>query len=306
MRRSTITIDDDPRGQLDEVAAEFDLVRPRLFGIAYRILSSVSEAEDIVQEAWLRWQGTDRTVVVTPIAFLSTVTTRLAINVAQSSRARRETYIGPWLPEPVDTSQDPALGAERSEAIELAVLVILERLAPKERAAYVLREAFDYPYQLIAEILQLTESNARQLVTRARRHIVDGRREPVSARDHERMLSAFVAAARLGDVTALENILAEDVVSYSDGGGVARTAARIPVAGRERVAQFVAAFAQHFWESTTLLRIEANGKPAMLIVRDHLTVAMTVSTAGIDQILWVMNPEKLESIARAAVREDLG
>jgi RNA polymerase sigma-70 factor (ECF subfamily) len=285
---------------LEQAAREFALVRPRLFGIAYRILSSVAEAQDIVQEAWIRWQATDRSSVLTPLAFLTTITTRLAINVAQSARARRETYIGPWLPEPVDTSDDPTLGAERNAAVELAVLMLLERLAPKERAAYVLREAFDYPYALIAETLQIAPASARQLVTRARKHIVDSRREQVSAAEHQRLLQAFLAAAQRGELGALEGVLAEDVISYSDGGGIARLAARIPVAGRARVAQFVASFSSHFWVGTTLVPIEANGQPAVLIVRDETTVAMltiTASAAGIDQIMWVMNPQKLETIS---------
>jgi RNA polymerase sigma-70 factor (ECF subfamily) len=135
------------------------------------MLGSAAEAEDIVQDAWLRWQGTDRSVVVDPPAFLSTTTTRLAITFAQSARSRRETYIGPWLPEPIDTSGDPRLGAERGEALEFAVLLLLEKLSPTERAAYILREAFDYSYDQIAHTIRSTEANARQLVTRARKHI---------------------------------------------------------------------------------------------------------------------------------------
>ncbi|MGO2740539.1 MAG: sigma-70 family RNA polymerase sigma factor, partial [Cellulosimicrobium funkei] len=156
----------------DEGALDaFLSVRSRLFGIAYRMLGSATEAEDVVQEAWVRWQGTDRSVVRNPAAFLTTTVTRLAINAATSARARRETYVGPWLPEPVDTSDDPALGAERAEALEIATLVLLERLAPVERAVYVLREAFDYPYRRVAEILGLTEANARQLARRARERL---------------------------------------------------------------------------------------------------------------------------------------
>ena len=158
----------------DDGLSVFTRVRPRLFGIAYRMLGSAVEAEDIVQDVWLRWQTTDRSVVQDPPAFLATATTRLAINVFQSARSRRESYVGPWLPEPVDTSADPGLGAERVQALGLAVLVLLEKLSPAERAAYILREAFDYPYQQIADILQLSEANTRQLVTRARKHISMG------------------------------------------------------------------------------------------------------------------------------------
>ena len=165
---------------LDDALSEFVSVRPRLFGIAYRILASVAEAEDIVQDVWLRWQTTDRSVILDTPAFLATMTTRLAINLAQSARSRHETYIGTCLPEPVDTSNDPHLGAERGEALEFAVLLLLEKLSPTERAAYVLREAFDYSYQAIADVLKLTEANIRQLVSRARKHISDVRRATVA------------------------------------------------------------------------------------------------------------------------------
>ncbi|HEX4461709.1 MAG TPA: sigma factor, partial [Polyangia bacterium] len=137
-------------------------MRPRLFGIAYRMRGSAAEAEDILQDVWIRWQSTDRSVVRDPPAFLATTTTRLCINLAKSARSRLETYVGEWLPEPVDTASDPTLGAERAEALELAVLLLLEKLPPTERAAYVLREAFDYAYSDIADILQIEEANARQ------------------------------------------------------------------------------------------------------------------------------------------------
>jgi RNA polymerase sigma-70 factor (ECF subfamily) len=136
-------------GEHDDALSAFAEVRPRLFGIAYRMLGSAAEAEDIVQDVWLRWQSANRSVVENPRAFLTTTTTRLCINVAQSAQARRETYVGTWLPEPVDTSMDPGLGAERDEALKLAVLVLLEKLSPTERAAYILREAFDYSYSQI-------------------------------------------------------------------------------------------------------------------------------------------------------------
>jgi RNA polymerase sigma-70 factor (ECF subfamily) len=259
------------------------------------MLGSAAEAEDVVQEAWLRWQGTDRSVVLDPPAFLATVTTRLAINVAQSARSRHETYVGPWLPEPVDTSADPTLGAERGEALELAVLLLLEKLTPTERAAYVLREAFDYSHREVAEILQTSEANARQLVTRARKHIADERRATVSPDEQRRLLTAFVAAAQKGHLAALENLFASDVVSYADGGGVVRAAGR-PIGGRERVAKFMVAIAQRFWTGATVQWIEANGQSSILVSRDGAAVAiMTVdaSAEGIDRLLWVMNPNKL-------------
>jgi RNA polymerase sigma-70 factor (TIGR02957 family) len=287
----------------DDSLAEFLKVRPRLFGIAYRMLGSAAEAEDIVQDVWLRWQTADRSVVLDPPAFLATTATRLAINLAQSARSRHETYIGPWLPEPVDTSTDPQLGAERGEALHFAVLLLLEKLSPTERAAYVLREAFDYPYRQIADILQLEEANTRQLVTRARQHIAGGRRAPVSSTEQRRLLETFIAAAQKGDLAALEGLFASDVVSYSDGGGVVR-AARTPVAGRERVAKFIAAFASHFWTGVTLTWIQTNGQSAVLISRDGAPVTVATidaSAEGIDQILWMMRPSKLTAIASYAV-----
>src|SRR5918995_5909036 len=196
---------------VDDALAAFVNVRRRLFGIAYRILASAAEAEDIVQDVWLRWQTTDRTVILDVPAFLATMTTRLAINLAQSARSRHETYIGTWLPEPVDTRDDPHLGAERGEALEFAVLLLLEKLSPTERAAYVLREAFDYSYQGIADVLKLTEANIRQLVSRARKHITDGRRATVSAGEQRRLLVAFIDAAQKGDTAALEGLFAADM-----------------------------------------------------------------------------------------------
>ena len=230
----------------DDGLSAFLSVRRRLYGIAYRMLRSTTEAEDLVQDVWMRWQTTDRTAVRDAAAFLVTTTTRLAINVLQSARARRETYIGPWLPEPVDTSSDPGLGAERNEALQFAVMVLLEKLTPKERAAYILREAFDYTYRDIAQMLRLEEACARQLVTRARQHIGQGRRASVSADEQKRLLAAFISAAQRSDATALEGLFAADIVSTSDGGGFVR-AARIPVAGRQRVAKFIAAVAEHSW-----------------------------------------------------------
>jgi RNA polymerase sigma-70 factor (ECF subfamily) len=192
---------------VDEAAATFAELRPRLFGIAYRMLGSVADAEDVVQDVWIRWREYDRSAVRDPAAFLATATTRLAINELQSARVRREAYVGPWLPEPIDTGDDPELAAERDEALEFAVLLLLERLSPTERAAYVLREAFAYPYDRIAEIVQTTEANARQLVSRARRHIADGRRASVRSADRQRLLDAFRDAAHDGDLDALESVV---------------------------------------------------------------------------------------------------
>jgi RNA polymerase sigma-70 factor (ECF subfamily) len=191
-------------------------MRPRLFGIAYRMLGSAAEAEDVVQDVWLRWQTTDRSIVRDAAAFLATTATRLAINVMQSARARRETYGGPGLPEPVDTRIDPWLAAERDQALACGVRMLLERLTPTERAAYILREAFDYAYRDIAGVLRLAEANARQVVTRARQHIAGGRTTATSSTEQERLLETFIAAAQDGDVASLEHLFASDVVSASD------------------------------------------------------------------------------------------
>jgi RNA polymerase sigma factor (sigma-70 family) len=164
----------------DDILA-FLRVRPRLFAIAYRMLGSAAEAEDIVQDVWLRWQTANRSLVLDPPAFLAKTTTRLCISLVQSARSRRETYVGPWAPEPVDTRADPFLSAERREALKLAVLVLLKKLSPTERGAFVLREAFDYSYRQIAGIIHMQEANTRQLVTRARKHIADGRHSCVTA-----------------------------------------------------------------------------------------------------------------------------
>lgn len=283
----------------DEGLAAFINVRPRLFGIAYRMLGSAAEAEDIVQDVWLRWQSTRRSVIANPAAYLATTTTRLCINAATCARVRRETYVGPWLPEPVDTSDDPRLGAEREEALKLAVLVLLEKLSPTERAAYVLREAFDYSYCQIAEILRTDEANVRQLVCRARKHVSEGRRTTVSSAEQGRLLDAFLDAARRGDMAALEGLLAEDVISYSDGGGMVR-AARFPLFGRERIAKFIAAVAAHFYNGVTFSQIEINGQAAGLILREGKVVALAtidVSERGIHQIMWLMRPSKLAALS---------
>lgn len=292
-----IALDADSR---DHGLTEFFEVRPRLFGIAYRMLGSATEAEDLLQEVWLRWQATDRSAVENPPAFLVTTTTRLAINVARSARSRRETYVGPWLPEPVDTSADTALGAERGEALQLAVLVLLEKLSPKERASYILREAFSYPYAQIASIVRLSEANTRQVVTRARKHIAEGRRTPVNPAEQRRLLDAFLAAAQLGDVAALEGLFASDVVSYSDGGGFMR-AAQKPIVGRARVLRFIEALAARYWQGVTLAPVEANGQSCVAIQRRGVVCAlMTVnaSAQGIDQLMWMMRPSKIGAIAR--------
>jgi RNA polymerase sigma-70 factor (ECF subfamily) len=182
-------------------------------------------------------------------------------------------------------------------------LLLLEKLSPTERAAYVLREAFDYPYRQIAEILQVEEANTRQLVTRARQHISEGRCKTVSSAEQRRLLEAFIAAAQNADFATLESLFASHVVSYSDGGGVVRTAARAPVTGSERVAKFIATFAWHFWTSVSLQFVETNGQPSVLISRNGAPVGfvtISASDQGIDQILWILRPSKLGAIGKSS------
>lgn len=286
----------------DDGVSVFESVRPRLFGLAYRMLGSAAEAEDIVQDAWLRWQGADRSAVIDPPAFLATTTTRLAITFTQSARSRRETYIGPWLPEPIDTEGDPRLGAERAEALEFAVLLLLEKLSATERAAYILREAFDYSYDQIAQTIRSTEANARQLVTRARKHISDGRRRAVSSIEQKRLLNAFIVASQKGDLPALEKLFTSDVISYADGGGALHVA-RLPVEGRDRVANYFASVGAFMGNGVTIEWIETNGQASALVLRNGAVTALVTveaSAEGIFRVLLMMRPSKLARISRSA------
>ncbi len=281
-----------------DALAVFEDARGRLFGIAYRMMGTVAEAEDLVQEAWLRWQRADHTEVREPAAFLATTVTRLALNELDSARARRERYVGPWLPEPVDTSADPALGAERAEALSVAVLLLLERLSPAERAAYVLHEAFDYPYRQIAEVLETSEANARQLASRARAHLAGAPRASASTAQRDRLLAAFLAAAQAGDLEALEAVLAEDVVALSDGGGVV-TAARKAVRGRERVAGFLLGVLEKFASDVDVAIAEYNGAPAFVGLRGGAPMAVLTLDIGSESVRGlynVLNPAKLSRI----------
>ncbi len=189
----------------DDGLSTFLSVRARLFGVAYRILGCTAAAEDVVRDAWIRWQSTDRRVVRDAPAFLTVMATRLAINVRQSARSRRETWAAPGLPEPVDASPDQIVRAERADALTVGVLVLLERLSSAERAAYILREAFDYAYRDIAEVLAVQEANARKLVSRARLHVAQGPRTPVLPEDHRRLTNA-IHAAQAGDPRDLTDL----------------------------------------------------------------------------------------------------
>ncbi|MEV6878693.1 sigma-70 family RNA polymerase sigma factor [Amycolatopsis sp. NPDC051128] len=196
-----------------EEAADFQDVRPRLFGIAYRMLGRAADAEDVVQDVWVRWQGVDREGVRDRAAFLAKVTTRVALNVVGSARVRREVPVDDRLPERASTADDPTTMAERSDDMAHAVRLLLERLSPRERAVFVLREAFDYPFREIADTLAISDANARQLARRARAHLAGQRHEPARPADLDRLLKAFLDAARVGEVADLERVLVDDVVS---------------------------------------------------------------------------------------------
>lgn len=293
-----------PPSVADDDVTDFLQVRPQLFGIAYRMLGSVEEAEDVVQDAWIRWQNTDRRGVQNPAAFLTTTTTRLAINAATSARARRETYVGPWLPEPVDTSADPLLGAVRAEALDAAVLVLLERLTPTERAAYVLREAFDYSYRRVGDVLDVTEAHARQLVRRARTALGSGRRAPADPVRQRELVAAFLAAARAGSVADLERLLADDVHARSDGGGVVH-AAKVELVGHDRVVTLLDNVLRKYWRDVLFSVVDVNGGAGVLVHRADgevgAVVLLETSDRGIEQVMLVLNPDKLRRYGRADV-----
>jgi RNA polymerase sigma-70 factor, ECF subfamily len=210
----------------DDGLSAFLSVRPRLFAIVYRMLGTAAQAEDVVQDVWIRWQMADRRLVRDAVAFLVTTATRLAINVMQSARSRRETDVGSSLPQPIDSTADPGSRAEQRQALAYGLLLLLDTLTAAERAAYILREAFDYPYRDIANVLRLEEPNARQLVTRARQHVARGRRMPASSTQQAPLLDAFIAAAENGDLAGLESLFAPHASSTSHGRGLVRASRR--------------------------------------------------------------------------------
>jgi RNA polymerase sigma-70 factor, ECF subfamily len=277
-------------------------LRPLLFSIAYRMVGSVSEAEDLVQEAFLRYHRAQPADVENPKAYLSAVTTRLAIDHLRSARARREEYVGPWLPEPLvadESAPDPSAQAELADSLSLAFLVLLERLSPVERAAFLLREVFAYPYDEIAEVIDRSEDNTRQLVSRARRHVDAERpRFDVSRETHEALTERFVEATQHGDVDGLIELLAADAYTYTDGGGKAQ-APRRTVHGRERVARFMVGIARpdRGAAAVTLHPVLVNGVPGRL-ARDAEGNAVAVLTLDVADglvtaVRIVANPDKL-------------
>ncbi|CRK55775.1 RNA polymerase sigma-70 factor [Alloactinosynnema sp. L-07] len=278
---------------------EFEAQRARLFGIAYRMLGSAVAAEDIVQDAYLRWRQADG--VEQPSAWLATVVTNLCLTELTSARARRERYVGPWLPEPVATG-DGALGpvdtVERRESVSFALLLLMERLSPVERAVFVLREAFAYPHAEIAGVLGLSEVNSRQIHHRARRGL-DGHRPRASAdRDHA-LVERFFAAAQLGDVAALEKLLADDVVSWADGGGKVNSARR-PVVGANRVARYLVGITTRLTKATEFTVVEVNGDIGVLGWVDGVAAGLIVPQIDDGKVVALRiqaNPDKLGYLA---------
>jgi RNA polymerase sigma-70 factor (TIGR02957 family) len=290
----------------------FEAARPRLAAIAYRLLGSASEAEDAVQETFLRWHAADVERIEVPEAWLTKVLTNLCINQLRSARARHETYVGQWLPEPL-LAGDPMLGpadtVEQRESVSYAVLTLLERLSPNERAVYVLREAFGYPHRDIAGILDITEAASAQLFHRARQHVADGRaRVQVDAAAARRVVEEFLAAAASGSTEPLVRLLTADAVSIGDGGG------KVPA--RAKAFEGAAAVARFFWGllkpgrakvtavggAPAVYAWTANGDPAVVAVVDGRVVGVTcleVTGDGIAAVLNQVNPDKL---ARATQR----
>jgi RNA polymerase sigma factor (sigma-70 family) len=280
---------------------DFQQRRRRLLGIAYRILGSASDAEDVVQDAWVRWQGVDHAQVVDAGAFLARTVTNLCLTALTSARARREVYAGPWLPEPVLTGPGATTGlgplddVVQRESVSFALLTVLERLAPAERAAYVLREAFAYSPREVADLLGTSEANARQLHSRARRHVAGPPSREVDPGRWQDLTARFLVAARDGDLAGLESLLADDVVSRADGGGVVN-AARRPVHGRADVARYVAGVAARFSKGLAPAFVEVNGAPAVAFTDGStLRAVLMVHTDGdrVTGLDLVLNPDKL-------------
>ena len=281
-------------------------LRPRAFAIAYRMLGSVAEAEDIVQESLVRvhraLENGER--IESPRAFVATVATRLSIDELRSARARRESYVGEWLPEPLvaDGAQDPADHAEMADSLSLAFLVLLESLTPEERAVLLLRDVFDYGYDEIAAIVGKSEANSRQLAARARRRVGERRPRFESSREQrDKLARRFLAAAEEGDLGALETLLAHDVVLHGDGGGKAPAIAR-PVLGRSRVARAIVAWVRQRLKvpGTAVHRVEVNGQPgAFLVDGDGKllgVVALGIARKQVRSVMGIVNPDKIKHL----------
>ena len=290
--------------------ATYEELRPLLFSIAYRMIGSVSEAEDIVQDALLRLHGAQERGerIESPRAYLATVATRLAIDQLRSARVRRETYVGEWLPEPLvtDSGVDPARQAELADSLSMAFLVLLESLSPEQRAALLLHDVFDYGYAEIAEIVGKSEDNARQLTARARRRVEEGRpRFEASREQREELARRFFAAVREGDVGELESLLAKDVVLHGDGGGKVPALARA-LHGSRRVAQTIGAWIRQGSRvaGAEIREVEVNGQPGALVLAGDGSLiavwALDIADGQIQGIRSVVNPEKLGHVGPVA------
>jgi RNA polymerase sigma-70 factor (ECF subfamily) len=291
-------------GQSADVKA-FEDCRGLLISVAYRMLGTVADAEDIVQDAWLRWSGADRAKVEDPKAYLVRIVTNTAIDRLRSAQVRRESYVGPWLPEPVLTSPDVAEDVELAESVSLAMLVVLETLSPLERAVFVLREVFGFSYAEVAHTLERSEESVRQVAHRARRHVADRRpRFSADRAEQRRVTEEFLSAALGGDLERLLAVLAPDVVLVSDGGGK-RTAARRPLEGADQVARFLVSIGQRPYdgvaiEDITVELADVNG--VLGVVLSGGGMVLTALAAGVVdgrvQVLHlVANPDKLHTVS---------
>jgi RNA polymerase sigma-70 factor (ECF subfamily) len=284
---------------------DFQSYRPLMFSIAYRMLGSATEAEDIVQEAYLRYQAVAPGTIQSPKAFLSTIVTRLCLNQLQSAREQRETYIGPWLPEPILTETDeranPKHLAEMHDSISFAFLVLLEELTPLERAVFLLREVFDYEYAEIAAILEKDAAACRQIFSRAKKHVAEGKPRFAPAPEaHRRLLSQFMQAAGEGDLQGLTTLLSEDVVMWADGGGKARGAAIHPLHGRNAVVQFMLASTRLLPAGAQTEMAAVNGELAMIVRasgKAFLVLSITADDDQVREIRVVGNPDKLNWVS---------
>jgi RNA polymerase sigma-70 factor, ECF subfamily len=289
------------------VAAAYVDLRPLLFSIAYRMLGTVSEAEDVVQEAFVRYQRAvdDRTAIESPKAYLSAIVTRLAIDQLKSARVRRETYVGEWLPEPLvtDGAGDPADHAEQADSISMSFLVLLERLTPVERAIFLLHDVFDFDFDEIGRIVHRTPATCRQHAVRARRFIAENRpRFDVDDTQRAELMHRFVAAAERGDVDGLIEVLAEDAIVYGDGGGKVPQW-YVPIAGAENVARLFAGMGRQLRRlGSTFEPHSVNGQPGVIFRGPHGGVMSVMSfdvVAGrVATIRSVVNPDKLAHLGR--------